>query len=387
MAIDATQMNNRSLNLGNVDAVRDTSYTPQQGNKAVADSGVANGVTFVVEEASAQELQTARDDLSLRFVEREMPPIDGHKLGDRLDARQVYFAAVDKWQKVLPDVPEGAYGENLLSQLRSMRDGGILPNTRDFLKRLAEGSSDPSVQYAILETLSFLLEAGDKDIKVLLEDARRTLLAKNGVEIRAGINIAETVNAQTKDPVEMQELRDLYRAEVDGFKSPQDCFSSLMASRGPGRMGEALDFLIAGAGVDIRSANPSRDPVELGRILNDLKNVQMIKSAYDEMAKLLERMAAQFGETPAVDAEKATGMLMDATRALSLSKEGVQAFVEGLGVKGLQAKYDCTRGFLGVMQRLPDGIFAGGNAGRFGFETAIRSLLDDLTAEMEGAGR
>ena len=385
MAIDATQMNNRALNLGNIDAVRDTSYTPLQGNKAGADSGVANGVHFVVEEASAQKLQAAREDLSLRFVEREMPPIGDHKMGDRLNPRQAYFAAVDKWQRILPDAPKGEYGENLLSQLRTMRDGGILPSTGDFLKRLAEGSSDPSVQYALLETLSFLLTADDKDIQALLADARRTLLAKNGVEIRAGINIVETVNAQTQDPAKMQELRDLYRAEVDGFKSPQDCFSSLMASRGPGRMDEALKFLIDSAGVDIRSASPSRDPVELSRILTDLKNVQTIKSSYDEMAKLLERMSAQFGEAPAVDAEKATAMLMDATRGLSLSKEGVSAFVDGLGAKSPQAKYDCTREFLSALRRLPDGLFAGGNAGRLGMVDATLSLLDDLTAEMEGA--
>lgn len=385
MAIDSTQMNNRALNLGNIDAVRDTSYTPLQNNKAGADSGVANGVPFVVEEASAQKLQSAREDLSLRFVERELPPIGDHKLGDELSTRQKYFTAVDSWQRILPDVPHGSYGENLLSQLRTMRDGGILPSTKDLLKRLAEGTPDPSVQFALLETLLILNENGDKDIQELLKDARRELSAKNGVEIRAGINIAETVNAQTKDPAKMQELRDLYRAEVDGFKSPQDCFSSLMASRGPGRMDEALKFLIDSAGVDIRSASPSRDPIELSRILTDLKNVQMIKSSHDEMAKLLERMSAQFGETPAVDAEKATAMLMDATRGLSLSKEGVGAFVDGLGARSPQAKLDCAREFLGALRRLPDGLFAGGNAGRLGMVDATLLLLDDLTAEMEGA--
>ena len=385
MAIDATQMNNRALNLGNIDAVRDTSYAPLQGNKAGADSGVANGVRFVVEEASAQKLQAAREDLSLRFVEREMPPIGDHKLGDRLDPRQSYFAAVDKWQKILPDAPKGEYGEKLLSQLRTMRDGGILPNTEDFLRRLAEGTPDPSVQYALLETLLILNSNGDKDVQDLLRNARESLSARNGAEIRAGINIAETVNARTRNPEEMQNLRDLYRAEVGNFKSPQDCFDSLVATHGLDGMDEALEFLIDSAGVDIRSERPSGDLTKLSSTLGDLKSLQMVMSSRDELEKLLGRMSAEFGETAVVDVKTATKSLMEATRGLSLSKEGVQSFVDGLGVRGSRAKYDCAREFLGMVRRFPDGLFAGGNAGRLGTVKATLALLDDLTAEMEDA--
>ena len=385
MAIDATQMNNRALNLGNIDAVRDTAYTPLQGNKAVVDSGVANGHTFVVEDSPAQVLQASQEDLSRKIIELDTPPIGDHKLGDELSAKQQYFTAVETWQRILPDVPHGEYGENLLSQLRTMREGGILPSTRDLLKRLSEGTPDPSVQYALLETMLILSRNGDREVTALLEDAYRTLDKEKGSEIRAGVNIAETVNARTRDPEEMQSLRDLYRAEVGNFKSPQDCFDSLVASHGLEGMDKALEFLIDSAGVDIRSEHPSGDLAKLSSTLGDLRNLQVVMSSRDELAKLLERMSAEFGETAVVDVKTATKNLMESMRGLSLSKEGVQSFIDGLGVKSPRAKYDCAREFLGMVRRLPDGLFAGGNAGRLGTVDAALALLDDLTAEMEDA--
>ena len=58
------------------------------------------------------------------------------------------------------------------------------------------------------------------------------LTAEKGAEIRAGINLAEEVNARATTPEEMRELRDMYRSEVVGFTKPQDCFRSLLAARG-----------------------------------------------------------------------------------------------------------------------------------------------------------
>ena len=393
MAINATQMSNQALNSGNIDAIRNASFTPLQSNEAGADSGIANGVKFVVEGAetsSAPKLEEARVLTSNFILADEMPPIGDLKLGNgpdprQLDPKQPYFTAVENWQKILPDMPEGAFGEQLLSQLRGMRKGGILPNTRDFLRMLAAKVPDVSVQYAMLQTLAMLASIGDKDILALIKEANKELMAENGAAIRAGVNIAETVNAKTADPEKMQELRDLYRQEVGGYKSPLDCIRSLAARSGS--LDAELDFLVESAEADLNSKalSPSRDPEELGRIMSDLKNVQSIKSTCDEVTKMIGRMGEQFGETASLGAAEATERLITLMAGPAVSKEDIAAFIGELGAKGAQTRYDCCKEFQKMMRKLPDSLFAGGNEARLGAVAATQALLDDLTAELEEA--
>ena len=388
MAINATQINNQALNAGNVDAIRDVAYAPLQSNKSGVDSGVANGVKFVTEDpvqSSGPQVQEAQEKVMQNIIAPQTKPIDKLPLGSQMSPEQVYFTAVDKWKRILPDMPKGEIGAQLLSQLRGMREGGILPNTKDFIRMLAERAPDVSVQYAMLETLALLTTIGDDDILALLKEASKELMAENGAEIRAGVNIAETVNKQTADPERMQELRDLYRQEVGGYKSPLDCVKSLAAR--PGSLNAELDFLVESAEADLNSKalSPSRDPEELASIMNDLKNVQVIKSTCDEVAKMIGRMNAQFGETASLGAAEATERLISMMAGAAVSKDSIAAFIGELGAKGAQTRYDCCKEFQKMMRKLPDTLFAGGNEARLGAVAATQSLLDDLTAELEEA--
>ena len=383
MPLNATQMDQQALQLGGLDRVRGTAFTEQQGVKATTESGIANGVTFTVEENPLQELMDSMEELSMNFEEKEMKSIGDRKLGDKLSSKQLYFAAVEKWQRVMPDMPGGEFCERMLRMLRGQRKGGILPNTKEFLRQLARGSKDPSHQYAMLDLLATLLEAGDADIRKLVEGARKELLAEKGAEIKAGVNLAETVNAKAKDAAEMQDLRDLYRAEVVGFSSPQECFASLMKSRGPGRLQEAIDFLVEGAGADLNSPSPSREPAELRRIVLDLQCVGVLKTVYDRAGELLGRMRKEFKEKPALNAEAVTGLIMEMTKSPFASKEQVDDFITACGIEGREARMDFCREFQGWVRELSPRLFAD-DAARLGIVDAAQELLDDQIAEMEG---
>ena len=376
-------MDQQALQLGGLDRVRGTAFTEQQGVKATTESGIANGVTFTVEENPLQELMDSMEELSMNFEEKEMKSIGDRKLGDKLSSKQLYFAAVEKWQRVLPDMPGGEFCERMLRMLRGQRKGGILPNTKEFLRRLAQASKDPSHQYAMLDLLTTLLEAGDAEIRRLVEGARKQLLAEKGAEIKAGVNLAETVNAKARDAAEMQDLRDLYRAEVVGFKSPQECFESLMKSRGPGRLQEAIDFLVEGAGADLNSPSPSREPAELRRIVLDLQCVSVLKTVYDKAGELLGRMKGEFGEKPVLDAEAVTGLVMEMTKSPFVSKGQVADFITACGIRGREARMDFCREFQGWVRELSPRLFAD-DAARLGIVDAAQELLDDQIAEMEG---
>lgn len=312
-----------------------------------------------------------------------MKSIGDRKLGEKLSSKQAYITAVEKWQKILPDMPGGEFCERMLRALRGQRKGGILPNAKDFLKQLARGSKDPTHQFAMLEILESMLEAGDADILALVRKTREALLKEKEVEVKAGINLAETVNARTKDPAEMQELRDLYRAEVDGFRSPQECFASLMESRGPGRLQEAIDFLIEGASVDLQSPSPSREPAELSRIILDLQCVGVLRTVYDRAGELVSRMEREFGEKPTVDAEALTGRIMEMTKTPFATKESVSAFLDDCGIRDIAARMDFCREFQGWIRDLSPRLFAD-ESGRLDMVEAAQELLDDQVAEMEG---
>lgn len=383
MPLNASQMMNQALQVGGLDRVRGEAFTEQQGAKAVTDSGVVNGVKFSVETNPLQELTDSMEELSMNFEEKEMKTIGARKLGEKLSSKQLYLTAVEKWQAVMPDMPGGAFCERMLRLLRQQRKGGQLPNTKEFLRQLAQGSKDPSHQFAMMEVLEALLEAGDKDIAKLVAAARKELVAEKGAEIRAGVNLAEAVNARAKKPEEMQALRDLYRAEVVGFRSPQECFASLMASRGPGRLQEAIDFLIEGAGVDLNSPSPSREPAELRRIVLDLQCVTVLKTVYDRSSEMLARMGREFGEKPLVGAEQLTGSVMDLTRAPFASKESVSGFIDRCGIVGTPAKMDFCRELQGWVRDLSPRLYENEQS-RQDTVVATQELMDDLIAEMEG---
>ena len=383
MPLNNAQMTNQALQLGGLDRIRGEAFTEQQSVKAITDSGIANGVQFVVEENPLQELMDSMEELAMNFEEKEMKSVGDRKLGEKLSSKQLYFTAVEKWQRVMPDMPGGEFCERMLRALRQMRKGGQLPNTKEFLKQLARGSKDPSHQYAMLEILEALLEAGDKDIKALVVKVRKELVETKGAEIKAGVNLAEAVNAKAKNPQEMQELRDLYRAEVVGFKSPQDCFVSLLASRGPGKLQEAIDFLVEGASVDLQSPSPSREPAELRRIVLDLQCVGVLKTVYDKGADLLARLTREFGEKPAIDAEQLTGRIMDMTKTPFATKASVAEFLDGCGVRAVPARMDFCREFQGLVRDLSPRLFAN-EQGRIDMVAATQDLMDDLIAEMEG---
>ena len=382
MPLNATQMANQSLRLGELDQVRGEAFTEQQSVKAITDSGTVNGVSFVTEEDPTQMLMDSMEELAMNLEEGEAKSVSDRKRGEKLSSKQLYITAVEKWQKVMPDMPGGEFCERLLRNLRQMRKGGQLPNTQNFLRQLAQGSKDPSHQYAMLEVLEALVEAGDKEILGLLAKTREHLLKTKGAEIRAGVNLAEAVNSRTKDPEEMQELRDLYRAEVIGFKTPQECFRSLLASRGPGGLQASIDFLVEGAGVDLQSPSPSREPEELRRIILDLQCVMVLKTVYDRAGDLLNRMRLQFGEKVPFDKESFTGRIMEMTQTPFVSKEAVNGFIAACGLRATAARLDFCREFQGMVRDLSSRLFTS-EEDRLSTVAAAQESMDDLVAEME----
>ena len=240
------------------------------------ERGELMGTAVVVEADPMAELMDSMEELSFQFEEKTAKRVGERRLGEMQGPRSALIRAIENWMSMMPDMPGRDFITRLARGLRSASAAGNLPDAREILKELARGSTDPSHQFAMLDILEQAFGAGEEELTALIRQAKATLTETKGPEIRAGINLAEEINARATTPEQMQELRDLYRSEVVGFTKPQDCFRSLLAARGPGHLAEAISFLIAGCGKDLASSAPSLEAAALGRILTDLGCVQSL---------------------------------------------------------------------------------------------------------------
>lgn len=384
--LDSAQIMRQALQAGRFDTLQNEAFSAAQTNKAAVESGQAMGFTLQVMDDPMADLMDSMEELSFQFEEKELKSAAERKLGAARANRNAYVTAVETWQKTLPDLPGGAFMERMLRALRQMAQMGRSMDPGQLLKMLGEGSRDPTHQFAMVDILEQALAPEEADLRTLLEATKQELTRTKGAEIRAGVNLAAVVNAKAQSPEEMQGLRDLYRGEVLGFKSPQDCFASLLQTRGAGRLADAIDFLIKGCGVDLQSPSPSQSPEELRRILGDLQCVQVLKTCLDKLTVLSGKMASQFGEPCLLSGEKLTGRVMDFTQMPFVNAANIASLVSTCGLSQLLAQiYFCT-GLIDVFRQLSPRLFDQ-EADRFRLEDAAQEHLDGLVSLQEEADR
>ena len=380
MPLDLSQFLRNSISVSHFDAVRAEAANASEKAVQTGEAGTLMGTPFVVDSDPIAELMDSMEELSFQFEENEMKSVSERKLGETRGRENPYIRALESWMKVLPDLPGEQFTRSLLSMLRQAQGRGELPSPREFLQELAEGSSDPSHQFAMIDILEQALSESETDFRALLDSARKTLISERGEEIRAGINLASEVNARATTPEEMQDLRDMYRGEILGFSTPQQCFRSIMGSRGAAGLQAAIDFLTAGCGADIQSASPSKSPEELRRIMLDLQCVQVLKTVFDRMGALGARMMAQFSEQCLLNGEQMTGKVMDFTERPFVGAGEIGDFIAGCGIEKLLARMDFCRELTGVFRQLSSRLFPN-EQDRIRLIDAAQEHLDGIVEE------
>ncbi len=377
MAFDAAQILRHSIAPDRLEQFR--SLDAMAETQTPAEVGRAMGMTVVVEQNPATELQDAMEELSMQFEEKASKKLSERKLGETRAHTSHYADAIEAWEKTLPDMPGKDFLDRLLRHLHQLQNGGSPLDEGALLDALTRGSQDPSHQFAMLEILEAALGEGDDALRDLISAARDQLVKARGAEISAGINLAREVNARATTPQEMQSLRDLYRSEVIGFTTPHDCYRSLVASRGISELSSAIEFLIAGCGADIQSPSPSQMPEELRRILLDLQCVQVLRTVFERLSQLVSRMAMQFGEVCRFSGEAMTGKVLDFTERPFVSSRDIAQFVTEGGILKLLAQMDFCRELMGVFRQLSSRLFAT-EEGRKRLLDATQEHLDGLVA-------
>ena len=378
MALDAAQILRQTYASG-AERIDISSLMRQTEPQAVA-RGELMGTAVMLEEDPMAELMDSMEELSFQFEEKTAKRVGERRLGEMQGPRSALIRAIETWLSMLPDMPGRDFITRLARNLRSASSSGSLPDARELLKELARGSTDPSHQFAMLDIMEQAFGVGEEELASLVRQAKAALSEAKGPEIRAGINLAEEINARATTPEQMQELRDMYRSEVVGFTSPQDCFRSLLAARGPGHLAEAISFLIAGCGKDLAATSPSIDSIALGRILTDLGCVQGLQTVLEEFTKLAARMGREFGENCLLNGEQMTGRVVDLTEQAFVVASAIAAFEGECGLSGLLARMDFSRELTRLFRKLSPRLFAK-EGDRQRLVDAAQEHLDELIAE------
>jgi len=386
MAFDAAQILRQTYAAGAEAAkMRELAEPPQVATKTV-QTGQLMGTSFVVEEDPMAELMDSMEELSFQFEEKAAKRVGERKMGEMQGPRSALIRAVETWMAMMPDIPGREFMSRVLRDLRRTVASGGMPSGTEVLKGLARGSTDPSVQFAMLDILEQAVGDGEDVLREIIRQAKAQLAEAKGPEIRAGINLAEEVNARASTPEQMRELRDMYRGEVIGFTTPQDCFRSLLAARGADGIKDAIEFLISGCGADLESSSPSLEAAALGRILTDLQCVQVLQTVLDSLTALGKRMDQQFGEPCLLSGEQMTGRVMDFTEQAFVASQGIAAFIGDCGMKKLLSRMDFARELTGLFRKLSPRLFAR-EGDRQRLVDAAQEHLDDLiTEENEAEG-
>ena len=375
--LNSTQILRQTMQASLYDPLQGGVYSAQKVNTPPVERSQAMGYAVEVMADPLQELQDSMEELSFQFEEKTMKKLGDRKLGEQSVRSLRMIEAIQKWQQVMPDLPGGAFLERVLNQLRTQLRGGAQPTPQDLRNLLSEGSRDPSHLYAMLEALEQALGSAEADLKTLIAQAKQDLQEQQGAELRAGINIADEINARAQDAAQMQELRDLYRGEVLGFKNPQACFRSLLAARGAGKLTESIDFLVKSCGVDLNSPIPSQSSEALARVLGDLQCVNVLTAVMDKFNLLSLHLTRAFGSPCALNAETLTGKLLDLTEQPFVTSTHIRIFVGACDLMSLLAQvYFCTD-LASIVRSLSSRLFETEDQRRQ-LVDAVQDHLDDL---------
>ena len=382
MAFDAAQILRQTYAAGAEAAQMAQSLQREQPAAAQVERGSINGTACVVEADPMAELMDSMEELSFQFEEKTAKRLSERKMGPLQGMRASFIRALEAWQAMMPDMPGNDQLKKAVQDARQMLRSGMSGGAEGLLRMLGGQSTDPSHQFAMLDLMEQMLAEGETELRDLIRDARALLMAEKGPEVKAGINLAQEVNARAATPDEMQGLRDLYRSEVVGFEKPQDCFRSLLASRGPGGLKDAIDFLIAGCGADLKSGVPSLEAAALGRILTDLGCVQSLQAMLDKLTQLGDRMGKQFGEPCFLNGEQLAGRVVDLTEQAFVAATAIAHLVGDCGMRQLLAQMDFTRELTRLFRMLSPRLFQK-EGDRQRLVDAAQEHLDGLIMEEE----
>ncbi|WP_353642804.1 type III secretion system gatekeeper subunit SctW [Mesorhizobium sp. WSM2239] len=205
--------------------------------------------------------------------ERVAPPLGA------VPGIDAYFARLPNFDRT--ELP------GLLRDIRS--DDSAL---QDILRKARQRFADPSYAYAALDLAAReLRREGLDQLAARTDGAKAQLMAKEGVAVRAGLNISVAASEEAAgDQMLAAELRDFYRATVSHDPGPLRLYREILSKSGVESFARHVAFLTRALGDDIASAGPSVEPARLWEILSGLSALRVLDTVHECCQKMVERI-------------------------------------------------------------------------------------------------
>ncbi|MCX5770112.1 MAG: type III secretion system gatekeeper subunit SctW [Candidatus Hydrogenedentes bacterium] len=349
--------------------------------EAISEQGRFQGQEARTAPDAVSLIQDAAEELTFSMAEVVEKKAAKRKMGEEghMDARLVQL--IQKLQKGVPDMGRPDQMQRLIDQLKAM--GKATPE--DILNLVREQFKDPTHQFGALECIREFLEgqAETKELAANVALAQEQLETEQGPAIRAGFNISqEAATAAKQGLADLQQLRDLYRAQVLGYDNIISSYEAIDAQLGMGHFKQTVEFLLRAISVDIEAQNPSTDPEALKQVHDDLFHVRILGNVYERMESLISLMKSEFGINLKLAAPDLMRQLFALLKMPFVSETHLLAVADQSGVRPLDARINFLREWNGRLSELPMKVYDEPDK-RSKLQRAGQQALDQLIEQEE----
>ncbi|CAK0749552.1 type III secretion protein W [Gammaproteobacteria bacterium] len=328
----------------------------------------------------ASMVKDAAEELTFGHSERAEKSLKERKMGQGIDAQSLR-ERIEQLRQSLPDLPDDAAFQALVEELRRQSPS----DAAEVMDRVGSLSRDPSHRFLLLELLRDTLDSEEapQELRAAVQGALDQLLAEQGPDIRAGINIAQVVQeGQRAGLADIQSLRDFYRETLVRYPGLNDTFGALLKQFGDDNLGRGLDFLMKAAGADLAAAKGSLEPAALKSTLDDLFRLHVLMGLREGCGNLVKRLGA-FGIRPDAPAQL-LGQLLALSEKTWIHNQDIAPLPVALGLRNIEGEINFLREFKGLSRLMPLKAFTQADS-REKLLDAIQGALDEAINREEAS--
>jgi len=323
-----------------------------QMDEVVSEQGKFQGQDVRTAPDAMSLIQDAAEELTFGMAEVVEKKAAKRKMGEESEVNQRLLQMLEKMQKTVPDMARPDQMQRLIDQLKQMQNA----TPEDIRNMVREQFKDPTQQFAALDCMREFLEGQPetRELAAKVSEAQRQLETEQGPAIRAGFNISQEAAAAAKNGLsDLQQLRDLYRAQVLGYDNIISSYEAIETQLGMSHFKQTVEFLLRAISVDIEAQTPSTDPEALKQVHDDLFHVRTLGNVYDRMQGLVALMKNEFAISLKLGAPELMRQLFSLLKMQFVSETHLLAVADQSGVRPLDARINFLREWNSRLSELP----------------------------------
>lgn len=335
----------------------------------------------------------------------------GKKDLETMKARRGQGADLDALTRIadyydkLPDLPSDQKNRDLVLKMQSYEEffsqekgqggSGLKPTADDIRQLLQEFDGDITHQFAALESAAARFSAAgpSSEFMALLDEVRQEMREGDAAQdIKAGFFSAqEASTAPERFATPPEVFRESYRQMVRSGGHLGRIFDALgdfvkAGNTGKENFENAIDSFIKVAGADMQSFGPSTDPIILGDVVAELKNLKNMRTILEMGQGLIDKLSSMFPSNKDVlpDSAEITSLLLDFTSSSVASAMDAQKMVERFSDMGPDVAVVALNILRDIHSQMPDSAMPTDGA-RLQQSKILMNLSDKLVAVEENS--